>query len=988
MSDPEDKTQAPAIPPKPKNEREAALMDFDLDLDAFWPLDPNHFLSNPTSPLLLPSNDQPCTPLWAFPDGDVDGDDKLARHVGQDLSDPSQVVSCNSNSVTQGSTENKDNRLLPSLFSGLEPVESSDGYSLFKEKITQALRYLKELTDQHVLAQVWVPVKDGNRYVLTTSGQPFVLDQHNIGLHQYRMASLMYMFSVGGESDGMLGLPGRVFQHKLPEWTPNVQYYSIKEYPRLGHAQHYNVQGTLALPVFEPSGRSCAGVLELIMTSPIINCGPEVDKVCKALEAVSLKSSEILDHPSRQIQICNEGRQTALAEILKILTVVCETYKLPLAQTWVPCMHRSVLAYGGGLKKSCTSFDGSCMEQVSMSTTDVAFYIIDAHMWRFRDACVEHHLQKGQGVAGRAFSSRNACFCGDITQFCKTEYPLVHYARMFGLASSFAICLQSTHTGNDDYILEFFLPPSITDSHEQQTLLGSILAIMKNDFRSLSVASGIVLEEEGIVEIVQVSTNNGLATRLECILIPHSVESPPGPALPNREEMVQLDSSKQQLKEVYDVVNDGRNPVHEGGENNISLPENKDIKKRPEKKRGKAEKSISLEVLQQYFAGSLKDAAKSLGVCPTTMKRICRHHGISRWPSRKIKKVNRSLTKLQRVIDSVQGAEGAFGLTPLTASPRPVAAGSISQPCNLNGSNKQGSPSSKPCEVSGEKKDSTTSTSPGTEGQAGIDNHLLDGWILSHEELVPEHNTFLRDRGKGSNTSNTGSSSREASAGTPTSHGSCQGSPGNGIAVVNDPFVPFIHEQCIEVNGSPQSAVRTTEESNLLVACSIPDALLMAEPEEPCRGMLLGDAGSSKDLRNLCPLADTIMDEQVREACNTNPPFLDSAPKQSNTMPDIMGRQEMKSVIIKATYKEDIIRFRVLMSSGIVELKEAVAKRLKLEVGTFDIKYVDDDLERVLVACDADLQECMEVCRTSGSNMIRLSVHDIMSHLGSSCWNA
>ncbi|KAM2035475.1 hypothetical protein EV2_039459 [Malus domestica] len=980
MSDPEDDTQAPAIPPKPKNEREAALMDFDLDLDAFWPLDPNHFLSNPTSPLLLPSNDQPCTPLWAFPDGDVDGEDKLAVHVGQDLSDPSQFVSCNSNSVTQGSTENKDNRL--------EPVESSDGHSLFKEKITQALRYLKELTDQHVLAQVWVPVKDGNRYVLTTSGQPFVLDQHSIGLHQYRMASLMYMFSVGGESDGMLGLPGRVFQHKLPEWTPNVQYYSIKEYPRLGHAQHYNVQGTLALPVFEPSGQSCAGVLELIMTSPIINCGPEVDKVCKALEAVSLKSSEILDHPSRQIQICNEGRQIALAEILKILTVVCETYKLPLAQTWVPCMHRSVLAYGGGLKKSCTSVDGSCMEQVCMSTTDVAFYIIDAHMWRFRDACVEHHLQKGQGVAGRAFSSRNACFCGDITQFCKTEYPLVHYARMFGLASSFAICLQSTHTGNDDYILEFFLPPSIMDGHEQQTLLGSILAIMKNDFRSLSVASGIVLEEEGIVEIVQASTNNGLATRLECILIPHSVESPPGPALPNREEMAQLDSSKPQFKVVYDVVNDGRNSVHEGGENNISLPENKDIKKRPEKKRGKAEKSISLEVLQQYFAGSLKDAAKNLGVCPTTMKRICRHHGISRWPSRKIKKVNRSLTKLQRVIESVQGAEGAFGLTPLTASPRPVAAGSISQPYNLNGSNKQGSPSSKPCEVSGEKKDSTTSTSPGTEGQAGIDNHLLDWRILSHEELVPEHNRFLRDRGKGSNTSNKGSSSREASAGTPTSHGSCQGSPGNGIAVVNHPFVPFIHEQCIEVNGSPQSAVRTPEESNLLVACSIPDALLMAEPEEPCRGMLLEDAGSSKDLRNLCPLADTIMDEQVREACNTNPPFSDSAPKQSNTMPDIMGRQEMKSVTIKATYKEDIIRFRVSMSSGIVELKEAVAKRLKLEVGTFDIKYVDDDLERVLVACDADLQECMEVCRTSGSNMIRLSVHDIMSHLGSSCGSA
>ncbi|XP_016651292.1 PREDICTED: protein NLP6-like isoform X3 [Prunus mume] len=456
MVEPEEESQTQAIPPESKNivdDREAALMEFDLDLDAF--------------------------------------------------SDRPQFSSCIPDLGREIPRENEDRRMLTSPFSGLEPVENPDAYCLIKEKITQALRQLKELTDQHVLAQFWAPVKNGGR-----------------------MASLMYMFSVDGESDGMLGLPGRVFQQKLPEWTPNVQYYSIKEYPRLGHAQHYNVQGTLALPVFEPSGRTCVGVLELIMTSPKISYASEVDKVCKALEAVSLKSSEILDHRSMQvscnnnIQICNEGRQTALTEILEILTVVCETHKLPLAQTWVPCMHRNVLAYGGGLKKSCTSFDGSCMEQVCMSTTDAAFYIVDAPMWHFREACVEHHLQKGQGVAGRAFLSRNACFCRDITQFCKTDYPLVHYARMFKLTSCFAICLQSTRTGNDDYILEFFLPPSITDSYEQLTLLGSLLAIIKNHFQSLKVASGIILEEEGLVEMVQASTNKGLDSRLECIRIP------------------------------------------------------------------------------------------------------------------------------------------------------------------------------------------------------------------------------------------------------------------------------------------------------------------------------------------------------------------------------------------------------------------------------------------------------------------------------------
>lgn len=164
------------------------------------------------------------------------------------------------------------------------PSENPDGYCLIKEKMAQALRYIKESSDQHVLAQVWAPVKSGGKFVLSTSGQPFVLDTQSNGLHQYRMVSLTYMFSLDPDPNENLGLPGRVFQQKLPEWTPNVQYYSSKEYPRLSHALHYNVQGTLALPVFDPSGQSCLGVLELIMTAPKINYAPEVDKICKALQ--------------------------------------------------------------------------------------------------------------------------------------------------------------------------------------------------------------------------------------------------------------------------------------------------------------------------------------------------------------------------------------------------------------------------------------------------------------------------------------------------------------------------------------------------------------------------------------------------------------------------------------------------------------------------------------------------------------------------------
>ncbi|KAK4489220.1 hypothetical protein RD792_005015 [Penstemon davidsonii] len=925
--------------------RRTMMMDFDLDLDGSWPLDQIFAASTHNTSSFLPTNsDQPCSPLWAFSDENNnnnhnDGANFVAAG-GFRLSDCSRIITYSDKPdvPAESAMANGDKKKLPSPLMGMMPINIPDGSCIIKERMSQALRYFKDLTGEHVLAQVWAPVKKGGRYVLTTSGQPFVLDHNSNGLHQYRLVSLMYMFSVDGDTDGVVGLPGRVFRKRLPEWTPNVQYYSSKEFPRLNHALHYNVQGTLALPVFEPSGQSCVGVVELIMTSQKINYAPEVDKVCKALEAVNLKSSEILDHQSTQI--CNEGRQNALGEILEIITVVCETHALPLAQTWVPCRHRSVLANGGGFKKSCSSFDGSCMGQVCMSTTDVAFYVVDAHLWGFREACAEHHLQKGQGVAGRAFSSHNSCFCENITDFCKTEYPLVHYARMFGLRSSFAICLRSNHTGNDDYVIEFFLPSNIESYMEQQTLLDSILVTMKQHFGSLRVASGKDLDHEWkSIEIIKASTDEKPSLRPD-----FTTTSPPRPAFVPNGEIPHLDSVEG--KEMLGEINATNGNATEF-QNAASIAEAKDIGKKPERKRGKAEKTISLEVLQQYFAGSLKDAAKSLGVCPTTMKRICRQHGISRWPSRKINKVNRSLTKLKRVIESVQGGEGTFSLNSLATNPIPVTDGSISWAVNLNGTNQQTSPNSRPSENQEVKK------------EADITN--------ANEQAV------IRTR--------TGSGSREESTGTPTSQGSCQDSPclRNENSPQNDQMVSHFDEQRMKLQNSLELACQQ-------VTFSMPNGFITAPKEEPFRGILLEDAGSSHDLRNLCPPGETPFDEYSW----TKPPCPDAMPidptaAPADRMPQFGFRAEVKTITIKATYREDIIRFRLPVDSGILKLKEEVAKRLKLELGTFDIKYLDDDHEWVLIVCDADLHECVDISLSSSNNIIRLLVHDIMANLGSSC---
>ncbi|KOM34161.1 hypothetical protein LR48_Vigan02g031100 [Vigna angularis] len=83
---------------------------------------------------------------------------------------------CDSNSIAEKPEKNDDNKKLLPPLTPMPPLENVGGYCVIKERMTQAFRYFKELTELNVLAQVWAPVPNGNQYVLTTSGQPFVLD--------------------------------------------------------------------------------------------------------------------------------------------------------------------------------------------------------------------------------------------------------------------------------------------------------------------------------------------------------------------------------------------------------------------------------------------------------------------------------------------------------------------------------------------------------------------------------------------------------------------------------------------------------------------------------------------------------------------------------------------------------------------------------------------------------------------------------------------
>jgi hypothetical protein len=62
---------------------------------------------------------------------------------------------------------------------------------------------------------------------------------------------------------------------------------------------------------------------------------------------------------------------------------------------------------------------------------------------------------------------------------------------------------------------------------------------------------------------------------------------------------------------------------------------------------GRVASDITREELANYFNMPSEEAAHKLGVGLTCLKRICRKHGVSRWPYRKLKSLDRLICHVE-----------------------------------------------------------------------------------------------------------------------------------------------------------------------------------------------------------------------------------------------------------------------------------------------------------------------------------------------------
>ncbi|KAL0286490.1 UNVERIFIED_CONTAM: protein NLP9 [Sesamum angustifolium] len=704
------------------------------------------------------------------------------------------------------------------------------------EKLLRALHLFKEWSGGGILAQVWVPMKNGDNYILTTCEQPCLHDQKLSG---YREVSRLFTFAAECSPGSFPGLPGRVFTSKIPEWTSNVMYYNKAEYLRIQYAIDHEVRGSIALPVFEDDSleRSCCAVLELVTTKEKPNFDSEMENICQALQSLS------------------KNHKAALAEIIAVLRAICHAHRLPLAQTWIPCSYKA---------------DSGC---------ETPFFYPDVK---------EYHI---------------------------TEYPLVHHARRFGLNAAVAIRLRSTHTGDDDYILEFFLPVNMKGSIEQQLLLNNLSNTMQKLCTSLRKVSDAEL----------LGKNN------------YKVGLPDGAVKDGSTFASFMKSSEQSLiNDNLDSVGRAPEPIFVSKTKEMKDDDPLEqtmvrLKRQVEKKRNTSEKHFSLSVLQQYFSGSLKDAAKSLGVCPTTLKRICRQHGISRWPSRKINKVHRSLKKIQSVLESVHGVERGLKFDPNTGGF--TTASSYLQEFDTSKSfllTSTGSLSKQPHSII-QNTVSTSSTSCFSSEATDVkieEEYGQDVRYSMNEKCKPK--VILVE---------SFDDSRLAALDTGPSW----------PASLN--IVPW--------TTSPMGAIFATNEI-----------------EARLKGSTMVD-GDDVVVERSHPMSSVMTDSS--NSCSTR-----SCGEKEPLKNDLSCGDSGTKITVKAVYRDDTIRFKFEPSSGCFELYEEVGKRFRLERGQFQLKYRDDDEEWVMLVNDLDLHECLEILDFLGTRTVKFLVRDVPSATGSS----
>jgi hypothetical protein len=509
-----------------------------------------------------------------------------------------------------------------------------------QRRLASTLDDISERLDVGSLVQLFVPKlqsRTGGALVMLQTFKAFtrVKTVHREKFWKYHRMSEGFFFNLspGGDSN-LLGLPGRCFLHSRPEWTPSVCCYQPTEYPRLGCAIDCQMHSTIALPVYfdDPRVRPAMpfAVMELLLDQQVTDMGRVFDTCVGALRGNGLYTAgtdrlgtedTMRAALGSKLSRVGEGNDVALENM-------CHALGFPLAQCWIPNDDGLLIAAGA------------------------PYCVKDAMAFPFRQISSQISLLGGQGPVGQAYEQGTMIWVDDVQNGSQVDWPLQHATALLGLHGA-CICKIVLHRKHPrgggggaagepiEAVLEVILPSNLLIAEQQRRSVDALWNYLQNSTELRLVTGGASAATRAASQAQAARGGGAKATA--------NANAARGGA--------ELNSRSSDLTAAVGGDGDGAGGRAHGGNLLAGIPLPGDAN---------AEENVptwgvTLEILQQHFSKHLKQAAKDLGVGSTTLKRICRRYGITRWPRRSLKSKQ---GKLQQVLKSLYTGDGAAEASP------------------------------------------------------------------------------------------------------------------------------------------------------------------------------------------------------------------------------------------------------------------------------------------------------------------------------------
>ena len=299
--------------------------------------------------------------------------------------------------------------------------------------------------------------------------------------------------------------------------------------------------------------------------------------------------------------------------------------------------------------------------------------------------------------------------------------------------------------------------------------------------------------------------------------------------------------------------------------------------------------------------------------------------------------MNRSLKKIQTVLDSVQGVEGGLKFDPYTGGF--IAGGSLMQEIDTHKYILFPEKSAVKDPKQATQKPVSVVSAPGsTSENSTIKLDDDDGVCLVGNKIVDSRSVLL------SHTSEGGLKKDNASSGDCCEDSKSVAKAKNQDCPEQTCSISLVTDEAeVGVDGG-----EGIEEHNHLNSSSTTNS------SNGSGSMMHGSSSCSQSFENQ-------KHSKVKSTC------VDSESK----------------MIVKASYRGDTIRFKFDPSAGCLQLYEEVATRFKLQNGSFKLKYLDDEEEWVMLENESDLQECVEILHDIGTRCVKFLVRDVACVLSS-----